>query len=175
MADICRRLDGLPLAIELAAARVSVLGLSEILASLDRRLAATLDAAAATREETLALETLVAWSYDLLHRDEKALLHQLAVYRGGASLTALTAAAAARAGRDDDHAARGGAGRQVGRDRGVSGGEARYGLLDSVRQYALERLPQPDGLVAGRQAHAAYFVALAETARGASGTPGPRR
>ena len=173
VADICRRLDGLPLAIELAAARVSVLGLPEILASLDRRLAATLDAAAATREETLALETLVAWSYDLLHRDEKALLHQLAVYRGGASLTALTAAAAA-SGLDETTTTRLVAALV---DKSVvtvafPGGEARYGLLDSVRQYALERLRQQDGLVAGRQAHAAYFVALAETARGELRGPG---
>jgi predicted ATPase/DNA-binding SARP family transcriptional activator len=166
VADICRRLDGLPLAIELAAARVSVLGLSEILASLDRRVPAVLDAGAGARDETLALETLVAWSYDLLHTDEKALLHQLAVYRGGASLSAMTAAAAA--GGLDEATTRRLVAALV--DKSVvtvafPGDEARYDLLQSVREYALERLRQQDGLIAGREAHAAYFVSIAEAAR----------
>ena len=93
VADICRRVDGLPLAIELAAARVNALGLSEIVSSLDRRFA-LLEGGQRVSEERRALETLVAWSYDLLHTDEKTLLHQLAVHRGGASLPALVAAAA---------------------------------------------------------------------------------
>jgi predicted ATPase/DNA-binding SARP family transcriptional activator len=165
VSEICRRLDGLPLAIELAAARVSVLGLSEILASLDRRMPALLDAGPGTHDETLALETLVAWSYDLLHTDEKSLLHQLALYRGGASLSALTAAAPV-GGLDEPMTTRLVAALV---DKSVvtvafPGGEARYDLLDSVRQYALERLRQQNGLLAGRAAHAAYFVSLAETA-----------
>jgi predicted ATPase/DNA-binding SARP family transcriptional activator len=173
VAEICRRLDGLPLAIELAAARVSVLGLSEILGSLDRRLPAMLEAGAVTGGETLALETLVAWSYDLLHSDEKALLHQLAVYRGGASLSALTVAAAA-GGLDETTTTRLVAALV---DKSVvtvafPGGEARYYLLDSVREYARERLRQLDGLVAAREAHAAYFVALAEAVRGDLRGPG---
>ena len=78
-------MDGLPLAIELAAARVNVLGLAEILSLVERRL----DAAPrrpAPDAGRAALATLVEWSYDLLHADEKTLLHHVAVHRGGASL-----------------------------------------------------------------------------------------
>ena len=92
-AEISRLVDGLPLAIELAAARVNVLGLAELVALVRRRLdllheRPTSDAGRA------ALGTLVEWSYDLLHADEKTLLHQVAVHRGGAPLPALVAAGA---------------------------------------------------------------------------------
>ena len=92
-AEIARRVDGLPLAIELAAARVNVLGLAELVSILERRAALLRDSPAADPSRT-ALQELVAWSYDLLHGDEKTLLQQLAVHRGGASLPSLAAIAA---------------------------------------------------------------------------------
>ena len=172
MGEICRRLDGLPLAIELAAARVNVLGLTEILSSLNRRFAALLDSERQLPEEGRALQTLVAWSYDLLHADEKTLLHQLAVHRGGASLPALLAAAAEH--ELDETTAVHLLGALV--DKSVvivafPGGEARYDLLDTVRAYALERLTMAGGLMATRKAHTDYFVSLAEDAR--AGLRGP--
>ena len=162
--EICRRLDGLPLAIELAAARVNVLGLSEILSSLDRRFA--LLESAQLPEESRALEALVAWSYDLLHADEKTLLHQIAVHRGGASLPALIAAAAEH-GLDRPTVTH-----LLGMlaDKSVVSvsfpdGDARYDLLDTVRDYALERLAQSGALAAARKAHTDYFASLAEAAK----------
>ncbi len=175
VADICRRVDGLPLAIELAAARVNALGLSEIVSSLDRRFA-LLEGGQRVSEERRALETLVAWSYDLLHTDEKTLLHQLAVHRGGASLPALVAAAAQH-GLDETTAT------QLVRalvDKSVvtatfPGGNARYDLLATVREYALERLAESGTLDAARRAHAEYFITLADAARDDLRGPGLAR
>ena len=93
-AEICRRADGLPLAIELAAARVSVLGLREILAALESRRPLFVEARDRRAVPQRYLRTVVAWSHDLLGADEKALLYQLAVFRGGAPLSAVVATAA---------------------------------------------------------------------------------
>jgi predicted ATPase/DNA-binding SARP family transcriptional activator len=165
VAEIARRLDGLPLAIELAAARVNVLGLAELRSLVERRLALLRDGSASDPIGS-ALQGLVEWSYELLHADEKALLDQLAVHRGGAPLSSLLAVAA-----------------KDGLDEGTvtsllaalvnksivfasfPAEEARYDLLDTVRDYALERLAENGGLVAARAAHAEYFASLADAAR----------
>jgi len=164
--QICRRVDGLPLAIELAAARVNALGLSEILSSLDRRFAALETEGGLRPEENRALETLVAWSYDLLHADEKTLLHHLALHRGGASLPALSTQAAEH-GLDQATTTQ-----LIGLlvDKSIvtvsfPGGNARYELLDTVREYVLRALEQSGGLAAASRSHAAYFLSLAELAR----------
>ena len=164
-AEIAGRADGLPLAIELAAARVNVLGLAELLSILERRAALLRDVPESDPSRT-ALQGLVEWSYDLLHGDEKTLLQQLAVHRGGASLASLAA---------------------VGETHGLNeatvaylisalvdksivstsfmGGVARYDVLDSVRDYVVERLAESGGLPAVRAAHARYFAGLADEAR----------
>ena len=172
VAEICRRLDGLPLAIELAAARVNVLGLREILAALDRRFALLGGRERGDSEAVRSLETLVAWSYDLLHADEKALLQQLATFRGGGSLPALRAAAARH--ELDDATVIHLLGTLT--DKSIVApwfpdGEARYDLLDTVREYVLERLTENGGLHAAQLAHAEYFASLAEQA--AAGVRGP--
>ena len=89
-AAIAGCVDGLPLAIELAAARVNVLGLAELLSLVERRVA--LFHRQVASDAGAALRTLVEWSYDLLHADEKTLLQQVAVHRGGSSLHSLVAA-----------------------------------------------------------------------------------
>ena len=165
VAEISRRLDGLPLAIELAAARVNALGLGELLAVVEDRLALLRDRPAADAGRA-GLAALVEWSYDVLHADEKTLLHQLAVHRGGASLGSLTAAAAVH-GLDDSTVTYLLTGLV---DKSIvlvsfPGGEARYGLLDTVRDYAVERLRAAGGLDAARDAHAEYFASLADGAR----------
>ena len=91
-AEIARRVEGLPLALELAAARINVLGLAELSALVEHRLAPLHDQSPSDPIRT-ALQGLVDWSYELLHPDEKTLLHQLAVHRGGASLSSLLAVA----------------------------------------------------------------------------------
>jgi predicted ATPase/DNA-binding SARP family transcriptional activator len=166
-AEIVRRVDGLPLAIELAAARVNVLGLAEIVSILDRRAALLRDSPAADPGRT-ALQALVEWSYDLLHGDEKTLLQLLAVHRGGASLPSLAAAAATRGLSEATVAYLIAA--LV--DKSIvsasfAGGAARYDMLDTVRDYVLDLLAESDGLVGARRAHAEYFAALAEEAHAA--------
>ena len=145
VAEICRLLDGLPLAIELAAARVNVFGLAELL-SLDRR-RELLRELPTTDAGRAALATLVDWSYDLLHADEKTLLHQLAVHRGGASLPAVVAAGADH--ELDEATVIHLLGALV--DKSIvtvsfPSADARYDLLDTVRDYVLERLAEGGGL-----------------------------
>jgi predicted ATPase len=164
-AEIARRVDGLPLALELAAARTKVLGLAELSSLVERRLALLRDRSPSDPMRT-ALHGLVEWSYELLHPDEKALLHQLAVHRGGASLSSLLAVA------EKDGVDQAAVNRMLAAlvDKSIisvsfPGEEARYDLLDTVRDYALERLTESGGLAATRRAHAEYFATLAETAR----------
>jgi predicted ATPase len=164
-AEIARRVDGLPLAIELAAARINVLGLSELLSALKRRPASPDQQAVADPSRT-ALQGLVEWSYDLLHADEKTLLHQLVVHRGGASLPSLLALAAEEG--LDEATATYLLGALV--DKSIvtvsfPEDEARYYLLDTVREYALERLVESGRFENVVRAHAEYFAALADAAR----------
>ncbi|MBV8712886.1 MAG: winged helix-turn-helix domain-containing protein, partial [Solirubrobacterales bacterium] len=164
-AEIARRVDGLPLAIELAAARLNVLGLAELGAMVNRRLA-LLQSQPASDPMRTALLGLVEWSYDLLHADEKALLHQLAVHRGGASLASMVAVGSSLG--LDEATVTYLLGALV--DKSIvlvsfPADEARYDLLDTVRDYALERLAESGGLAAARRAHAQYFATVAEAAR----------
>jgi predicted ATPase/DNA-binding SARP family transcriptional activator len=171
VAAIVRRVDGLPLAIELAAARVNVLGPAELLSLVDRRLAIfdgdpNSDAGAAIR-------TLVEWSYDLLHADEKTLLHLIAVHRGGSSRDSLVAAAG-NGGLDEATVTH-----LVGAlvDKSIVSvsfpdGAARYTLLDTVRDYALDRLRESGGAEAARAAHAAYFAEMAQSSQDELRGPG---
>ncbi len=166
-AEISRLVDGLPLAIELAAARVNVLGLAEILSLVTRRLELLRDQPA-TDAGRAALATLVEWSYDLLHADEKTLLHHVAVHRGGAPLAALVEAGADHG--LDEMTVVELLGTLV--DKSIvtvsfPSASARYDLLDTVRDYALDRLAAGGGLVAARNAHAEHFATLADAAQGA--------
>jgi predicted ATPase/DNA-binding SARP family transcriptional activator len=163
--EVSRRVDGLPLAIELAAARMNVLGLAELVSILERR-AAFLRDTPATDPSRIALQGLIEWSYDLLHGDEKTLLQQLAVHRGGASLASLSAVAAPHGLSEATVAYLLAA--LV--DKSIvsasfAGRVARYDMLDTVREYVLDRLAESGGLAAARAAHAEYFATLAEDAR----------
>lgn len=166
-AEICRRLEGLPLAIELAAARVNVLGLRGILAAVERRFALLAEEPRPASEAHGYLGALVAWSYDLLHADEKTMLHQLAVFRGGASLPALVGVAAAARQDLDAAAVTHMLGKLVDKsivDASFPDDEPLYNLLETVREYVLERLVESGGLAATRMAHAEYFAAIADDA-----------
>jgi predicted ATPase len=158
VADICRRLNGLPLAIELAAARLNVFGLAEIHSLLERGCASRDPKAT---DAARGLEEVLAWSYDLLHGDEKTLLHQLALQPGGAPLSSLVAAAANN-GLDEATVIQ-----LLGAlvDKSIvtvsfPSGAARYDILDTVREYALARLARRERK-RPRRARETPFLALA--------------
>jgi predicted ATPase/DNA-binding SARP family transcriptional activator len=155
VAQLCRRLDGLPLALELAATRVRSLGLAGVVDRLDDRfqLLSTAQRDLPPRQRTLT--AVIGWSWDLLDAADRRVLARLAVFRDGA-----TAEAAERVcGADLDTLAR-----LVDRSLVVlddGGAEPRYRLLESVAAFALDRLDNPAGV---RAEHAAYFTDFAEHA-----------
>jgi predicted ATPase/DNA-binding SARP family transcriptional activator len=158
VASICRELDGLPLALELAAARTHVLTVEEIADRLDDRFRFLRywRRTPEPRHETLG--TTMAWSYDLLSEDERALLRGLSVFAGGFTFEA--AAAVCLDG--DSDAALELLTRLVESSLVVAEarhGTTRYRMLETVRHYAAERLAETDET---RSRHAAYFLGLAE-------------
>jgi len=162
--DICRRLDGIPLAIELAAARVRALSVETIAARLsDRfRLLSGGDRTALPRQQTL--RALIDWSYDLLTEPERAALRRLAVFAGGWTLEAAEAVAAG--GDIHEHDILDLLTNLVEKSLVVLEAEGgRYRLLDTVRQYAHERLDESGDGERTRTRHLAFYLALAETAR----------
>ncbi len=176
MAEVCRRLDGIPLAIELAAARAPALAIEQLAAQLDDALAllAVGGRTAPSRQQTL--RATLDWSYDLLSGPERRLLGRLAAFAGGFALEAAEAVGA-RAGDDapagavlDLLAALTDKSLVVVADQGVlprrdtPGGEVRFRLLETVRQYGQERLEASGEARAIRDAHADYYLALAERA-----------
>jgi predicted ATPase len=168
VADICRRLDGIPLAIELAAARVSALTPSQIAARLDDRfrLLGRGSRAVPSRHQTLA--AAVQWSYDLCSPAEQALLRRLSVFAGGFTLEAAETVCAGGDLRAKDVFDA----LSVLVDRSLAvalrdGDAARYSLLETIRAYAAERLVEAGEEPATRDAHLAWVVAFAESMAGA--------
>jgi predicted ATPase/DNA-binding XRE family transcriptional regulator len=164
--DICRRVDGLPLAIELAAALVAVLPPAALLARLEHRLQVLVGGRRDAPARQRTLRDTIAWSYDLLTPTEQALFRRLAIFAGGWTLEAAEAvcAAANGTGRDIliDLASlmrKGLVVQQDGRD-----GEARFTMWETIREYALELLSAQGETPALRQRHAAYVLSLAEQA-----------
>jgi predicted ATPase len=163
IADICRRLDGIPLAIELAAARVRALSVDAIAGRLsDRfRLLGSGDRTALPRQQTL--RALIDWSYELLTDHERTLLRRLSVFAGGWTLEAAEGIGAGELNEQDvldvlTHL--------VEKSLVVLEAEgARYRLLDTVRQYALEKLTESDERAEVSTRHLAFYLAFAERAR----------
>ena len=163
VAEIVRRLDGLPLAIELAAARVRFLPPAALLERLESRLnlltGGPRDAPA--RQRTLRDE--ISWSYDLLSADEQGLFRRLSAFTDGSTL----AAAEALANRDGDLDVFAGLGSLVDSSllrQDEHDGEPRFAMLETIREYGLERLADSGEEPAVRQSLAAYFLALAQAA-----------
>jgi len=166
--QICARLDGVPLAIELAAGTARLMSPQELVAALDRALdlpiAGPLDAPAHHR----TLRTTVDWSYRLLAADEQALLARLGTFVGGFTLDAATAVCAGTAAATDRPAIVTSIASLVGKSlvetRPEAGGRTRFVLLETIREYARARLDErgETDVVAAR--HAAWAVELAETA-----------
>ena len=161
--DICRRLDGIPLAIELAAARVRALTVDTIAARLnDRfRLLVTGDQTVLPRQRTL--RALIDWSYDLLTEAERILFQRLSVFAGGWTLEAAEAVCADERLPESDvldlltHL--------VEKSLVVLEVNGRYRMLDTVRHYALEKAAESGEEAPARARHLEFFLALAERAR----------
>jgi predicted ATPase/DNA-binding CsgD family transcriptional regulator len=165
VAEICRRLDGLPLAIELAAARMKVLPPAALLHQVIDRglLLAGGPRDAPARQKTL--RDTIAWSYGLLPTAQQALFRHLAVFAGGWTIEAATAVA-----KRDTNATLGvidGLTTLVDHNlvrRVDSAGEPRFGMLETLCEFALERLRETGEFESICQAHAEYFLALADRA-----------
>jgi predicted ATPase/DNA-binding SARP family transcriptional activator len=154
VAAICRRLDGLPLAIELAAARVRVLTLPALLERLERRLALLSAGGRDTPERQQTLRATIDWSYRLLDDDERRLFARLAVFVGGCNLDD----AEAVTGADLDLIA------SLIEKSLLRHEGGRITMLETLREYALERFNREPDAVAARRRHADWFLVLGERA-----------
>jgi predicted ATPase/class 3 adenylate cyclase len=151
--EICRRLDCLPLALELAAARVKALSTEQLLRRLDRRLPMLTGGPRDAPERQQTLRATIAWSYDLLNADEQRAFARLAVFAGGCTLEAAEEVCEAQFDivaalidksllyREDD----------------------RYFMLETIGEYALERLEEEGGLDEVRRRHTEYFLERARS------------
>jgi predicted ATPase/class 3 adenylate cyclase len=162
VAQVCWRLDGMPLALELAAARVRVLAVEQIAARLDDRFRLLTGGSrtALRRQQTLA--ATLDWSYELLTDAERALLRRLAVFVGGWTLEAAEAVAEGAGGDVLDLLTS-----LVDKSLVVAeelAGETRYRLLETIRQYSGQKLVEVGEATTARERHLAWFLALAERA-----------
>jgi len=163
VAEICRRLDGLPLAIELAAARVRVLPPQALLARLDDRMSLLTAGPRDLPERQRTLRNTLDWSFGLLSADEQALFTRLAVFAGSFGLPAVTAICGdAVQGSVIDTLSSLVDSSLVRVEPGEE--EPRFSLLETVREYALERLCDSADWRGVHDRHAAYFLALAKPA-----------
>jgi predicted ATPase/class 3 adenylate cyclase len=166
VAEICARLDGLPLAIELAAARVRMLSPAALLARLSQRLkvltGGPLDLPA--RQQTL--RNTIEWSYDLLTEGEKQLFRRMAPFSGGRSLEALEAVCNydGQLGIDVFEGTGSLLSKNLLREVEGSGGEPRFWMLETIHECAREKLEESGESEALGREHALYFLALAEEA-----------
>jgi predicted ATPase/serine/threonine protein kinase len=164
VAAICARLDGLPLAIELAAARIKLLPPSAMLARLESRLNLLTGGARdlPTRQQTL--RSTVDWSYGLLNAAEQTLLRRLSVFTGGCTLEGVEAVCDTKGdlGLDILDGMASMVDKSLVQQLEQVDAETRFLMLSTIREYALERLAESDDEVATRRAHAAYYLVLAE-------------
>jgi predicted ATPase len=165
LAQVCHRLDGIPLALELAAARVKLLRVEEIAARLDDRFALLTSGSRTALPRHQTLQAMIDWSHDLLTETERVLLRRLSIFSGGWTLEAVENVCADEV---EIHFA----------DvldlltslfnkslivvERKAGDETRYSMLETIRQYAREKLQRTEGGGLMRQRHLTYFVSLAE-------------
>ena len=160
--ELCRRLDGLPLAIELAAARVKLLSLPAILARLDHRLALLTGGPRDLPARHQSLRAAIAWSYDLLDPSEQRLFRQLSVFRGGWMIDGAAAVSGAHASEQE------GVFETLGTlmdaslliRQGPDSEKPRFTMLETLREFAAEGLDEAGEADAVRARHAAYCLEL---------------
>ena len=175
VAEICARLDGLPLAIELAAARVKVLSPSSMRTRLTSRLQLLTGGARDMPERQQTLRAAIDWSYDLLSEAEQRLFRRLSVFVGGCTLEGAEAVCDTKSDLDLDLLD--GMASMV--DKSLvqrveqAKGEMRFVMLETIREYALEKLEASGEEASTKRVHAAYCLVLAEEqAAEQSGTEG---
>ncbi len=163
---LCRRLDGLPLAIELAAARLRGLSLPDILTRLEGRMDLPTSRGEATPERHRTMRAAIDWSHDLLEPDERRMLRRLAVFRDSVDLPAALAVWGEVAAGDDPFES---LCRLVDQSMVVAtpdlGGRTSYRLLETIRQYAEERLADAGESALTRARHATWCAGLVQAAR----------
>lgn len=162
VARICARLDGIPLAIELAASRVRLLSVDQILAKLDDRFRLLTGGSRTALERHQTLRATVDWSYGLLSEQEKRLLRHLSVFAGGWTLEAATAVSGEDA---DEYEVLDSLAHLVDKSLAVmeeSGAAVRYRMLETVRQFAREELDRSGEGAPARDRHLEFFLRLAE-------------
>ena len=173
VAQICRRLDGIPFALELAAARINALTPEQIAVRLDDRFHLLTGGSRTALPRHRTLRATVDWSYNLLTEPERLLLRRLSVFVGGWTLEAAEQVCALDAGAPPTLAFSDvldllsqlvGKSLVVAEARDGSGAAMRYRLLETIRQYAREKLDTSGELPATRDRHLAYFLKLAEQA-----------
>jgi tetratricopeptide (TPR) repeat protein len=169
--EICRRLDGLPLAIELAAARIKLLPPQALLDRLGERLKVLTGGARDAPARQRTLRDAIAWSHDLLAEDDQTLFRRLAVFAGGCTLEAVDAVANATGDLDTFEGMASLVDESLLRQTEEPEGDPRFSLLETVREFGLERLAASGEAGAVRQAHANHFASLAEALR--PGIDGP--
>jgi predicted ATPase len=181
VAHICSRLDGLPLALELAAARIKMLSPATLVRLLERRLPLLITGRRDAPDRQRTLRETIAWNYDLLAPHEQALFRRLGVFDGGFTLEAIESMSVHLRSFVDD-------GAQVAANDGTMpptdqlvvdtveslitqslgryvespDSEQRFTTLEAIREFALEQLETHDEIPRTRQAHAKYFLAMAE-------------
>jgi non-specific serine/threonine protein kinase len=164
VAAICTRLDGLPLAIELAAATMSFLTPGALLARLDHRLAVLTGGARDLPARQQTLGATIAWSYDLLSAAQQLLVRRLAVFAGGVTLDAIEAVCAEKGAADGVLSLLRGLVEANMLRADVTDDAPHYRMLETIREYALERLAESGEANVLRRRHALHYLALAETA-----------
>ncbi|MGH2681918.1 MAG: ATP-binding protein [Actinomycetota bacterium] len=164
VAEICARLDGLPLAIELAAARVRVLSPDAILERLQNRLALLTGGARDLPRRQQTLRDAIGWSYDLLDDPERILFARLSAFVGGCGLDASEAVCAPELGIDILDGLSSLVDKSLLRRLDTEAGEPRFRMLQVMREYALERLDEGKELEEVHGRHADFFLGLGEEA-----------
>jgi non-specific serine/threonine protein kinase len=160
--EVCQRLDGLPLALELAAARVNVLSPAWLLARLERRLPVLTGGPRDLPERQRTMRDAIGWSYGLLAEPERALFRQLAVFVGGWTLEA--AEAVAGAGGDVLDVLSALVEASLAQPMAGPNGEPRFRMLETVRELGLEQVDSDGEMAVARDRHAAWCLAYIEAA-----------